>query len=189
MTDKAECRACSDREAPAAPKPVTATTPATTPATAAAPAPAAAAVAYQHSGCPLNRREVGRAAWAFLHTTAAYYPDAPTGEQRDIMRDFMYNMARVYPCGYFSCGIFFVCLCGAYPPLTCAVAPCRARYCADTTSNEMVRNPPRVGSRRELTTWLCEIHNEVNDRLGKPMFDCSKIEERWRSGPPDGSCG
>lgn len=113
-----------------------------------------------HSGCPLNRREVGRAAWAYLHTTAAYFPDKPSLQQQEDMRKFMLIMARTYPCG----------------------------YCADTTSDEMVRNPPRVANRKELAQWLCEIHNEVNDRLGKPIFDCAKVEERWRTGPADGSC-
>ena len=35
---------------------------------------------------------------------------------------------------------------------------------------------------------MCELHNEVNDRLGKPQFDCDKVDERWRTGPADGSC-
>ena len=73
----------------------------------------------------------------------------------------MLTMARTYPCG----------------------------YCADTTRDEMVRNPPRTHSRYDLTQWLCELHNEVNDRLGKPIFDCSLVDLRWRDGPPDGSCG
>lgn len=116
--------------------------------------------AYMHSGCPLNRRELGRASWAFLHTLAAYYPTEPTTKDQERMRDFILKFAAVYPCG----------------------------YCADTTSEEMVRHPPRVESRHEFQQYMCEIHNEVNDRLGKPQFDCSKLNERWREGPTDGSC-
>jgi FAD-linked sulfhydryl oxidase len=46
-----------------------------------------------------------------------------------------------------------------------------------------------VGSRDELGRWLCGAHNEVNVKLGKPVFDCAKWEERWRTGWKDGSCG
>lgn len=109
-----------------------------------------------HSGCPLTRKEVGRAAWAFLHTVAAYYPDTPTKSYQEDMKSFILAYARFYPCG----------------------------YCADTTSQEMIRNPPRLETRKEFQLWMCEIHNEVNDRLGKPIFDCTKVDERWRTGKP-----
>lgn len=33
------------------------------------------------------------------------------------------------------------------------------------------------------------LHLQVNDMLGKPMFDCTRAMERWRTGPADGSCG
>ena len=115
---------------------------------------------YMHSGCPLNRREVGRAAWAFLHTTAAYYPDHPTPQQQDDMRQFMLGMAKFYPCG----------------------------YCADRTVEAMTLDPPQTQSQYALTRWLCRIHNEVNERLGKPIFDCEQINRRWKTGPADGSC-
>ncbi|PNG99984.1 CCR4-NOT transcription complex subunit 1, partial [Tetrabaena socialis] len=49
-------------------------------------------------------------------------------------------------------------------------------------------NPPRVATAAELNLWLCGVHNEVNELLGKPLFDCSRIAERWREGPKDGSC-
>ena len=32
------------------------------------------------------------------------------------------------------------------------------------------------------------MHNEVNRRIGKKEFDCSKVDERWRDGWKDGSC-
>lgn len=25
----------------------------------------------------------------------------------------------------------------------------------------------------------CRMHNEVNSRLNKPLFDCSRVDERW----------
>lgn len=117
-------------------------------------------MAYAHSECPVNRRELGRATWAFLHTMAAYYPEKPSQRQQDEMRDFMLLMGRVYPCG----------------------------YCADRTADEMEINPPRVKNQKELSRWMCEVHNEVNYRLGKPEFDCNLVEERWKYGPADGRC-
>jgi hypothetical protein len=30
---------------------------------------------------------------------------------------------------------------------------------------------------------------QVNEMLGKPLFDCNRVMERWRDGPADGSCG
>ncbi len=53
----------------------------------------------------------------------------------------------------------------------------------------MERNKVRVGSRDEFGRWMCEAHNEVNQKLGKNVFDCNKWGERWRTGWKDGRCG
>jgi FAD-linked sulfhydryl oxidase len=116
--------------------------------------------AYSHSGCPLNRAELGRASWAYLHTLAAFYPEKPSRELSDGMASFMYQYSAYYPCN----------------------------YCADRTNEELDRNPPRTSSQRDFSLWMCEIHNEVNERLNKPQFDCSKINERWRDGINTGEC-
>ena len=50
-------------------------------------------------------------------------------------------------------------------------------------------NKPQTSSQSELSRWLCDLHNDVNKKLGKPIFDCSKVNERWRDGWKDGSCG
>eukprot|EP00037_Helgoeca_nana_P015602 m.146230 g.146230 ORF g.146230 m.146230 type:complete len:56 (+) comp23095_c0_seq1:451-618(+) len=36
----------------------------------------------------------------------------------------------------------------------------------------------------------CGAHNEVNERLGKPIFDCNieMLDQRWLDGWTDGSC-
>eukprot|EP00049_Salpingoeca_infusionum_P009713 m.165018 g.165018 ORF g.165018 m.165018 type:complete len:190 (-) comp14416_c0_seq2:1112-1681(-) len=116
---------------------------------------------YMHTGCPLNRRELGRASWAFLHTMAAYYPERATEKEQEQMLEFMKLYIIKYPCG----------------------------YCGDTSWQDMMRNPPRLEGRQQFSQWMCEMHNDVNERLGKPLFNCSQYLERWRTGPPDGSCG
>ena len=49
-------------------------------------------------------------------------------------------------------------------------------------------NQPDTSSRHSLSQWFCRLHNSVNVRLGKPEFDCSRVDERWRDGWKDGSC-
>ncbi|RIA97812.1 FAD dependent sulfhydryl oxidase Erv1 [Glomus cerebriforme] len=110
--------------------------------------------------CPPDSEQLGKATWTFLHTMAAYYPEVPSYEQQRNMRTFLSTFSQFYPCW----------------------------YCAEHLREEMVKIPPKVESRWSLGKWLCDMHNIVNERLGKPIFDCNKIDERWRDGPKDGRC-
>ena len=44
----------------------------------------------------------------------------------------------------------------------------------------------RVGSRTELSVWLCEAHNRINQLLGKEAFPCNiaALDARWKHGGP-----
>ncbi len=63
-------------------------------------------------------------------------------------------------------------------------------YCADRSVEFFEKEPitRNVTSQKELSQWMCRMHNEVNERLGKPMFECAFVEERWRDGPKSGEC-
>ncbi len=114
-------------------------------------------------GCPPDVEQLGRATWTFLHTTAAYFPDAPTPIQRTRMLGLLMALPVLYPCS----------------------------HCAQHMGERMKAHPPDLrGGRVSLSRWLCERHNEVNEMLGKPLFDCSvkSTDERWKDGPSDGRC-
>lgn len=53
----------------------------------------------------------------------------------------------------------------------------------------MKKEPVKADSQHNLSQWLCRMHNQINTMLGKKTFDCSKVDERWRDGWNDGSCG
>lgn len=50
------------------------------------------------------------------------------------------------------------------------------------------KQPVEASSNRDLSQWLCRMHNKVNVKIGKPEFDCAKVDERWKDGWKDGSC-
>lgn len=110
--------------------------------------------------CPPDVEQLGRATWTFLHTTAAYYPERPTPAQRVNMLSLIRSLPVLYPC----------------------------TTCASDFGEDMGEHPPDVSGRVGLSRWLCERHNEVNEKLGKQKFDCLKTDERWKDGPSDGSC-
>ncbi|ORY99620.1 ERV/ALR sulfhydryl oxidase domain-containing protein [Lobosporangium transversale] len=110
--------------------------------------------------CPPDKEVLGRATWTFLHTMAAYYPDKPNAQEQSTMKSLLSSFSQFYPCG----------------------------YCAEHLREEMKVDPPKVESRMELAWWMCGMHNKVNEMLGKEIFDCNKLDERWRDGPADGRC-
>lgn len=110
--------------------------------------------------CPLDRETLGRNTWSLLHTIAAHYPMRPSAEDRSNMSDFIRLFSILYPCS----------------------------YCAQEFRSDLARSPPRLESRAAFATWLCQMHNLVNVKLNKPEFDCSKLDERWRTGWKDGRC-
>ncbi|KAF9173322.1 hypothetical protein BGX21_001320 [Mortierella sp. AD011] len=110
--------------------------------------------------CPPDKEILGRATWTFLHTMAAYYPEKPSAMEQSTMKSLLSSFSQFYPCG----------------------------YCAEHLRQEMKVDPPKVESRKELAWWMCGMHNKVNEMLGKDIFDCNKLDERWRDGPADGRC-
>lgn len=110
--------------------------------------------------CPLDRKSLGRNTWSLLHTMAAKYPVRPSSEDKENMKEFIRLMSILYPCS----------------------------HCAQDFRRDIKESPPQLESRNALAFWFCDIHNKVNKKLNKPIFDCSKVDERWRTGPKDGSC-
>ncbi|CAN0214079.1 unnamed protein product [Lampetra planeri] len=145
----------SAAKAPGAPKPCRACTDFTSWMKAQRKERRAAAVE-----CPVDREELGRSTWTFLHTMAAYYPEQPSTQQRRDMGEMVRLFSRFYPC----------------------------EDCATDMRERIEMRPPDTSSRRGLSQWMCGLHNDVNRRLGKPQFDCSRVDERWKDGWSDGSC-
>ena len=45
--------------------------------------------------------------------------------------------------------------------------------------------PEKCATEIDHTSRLCSVHNEVNERLGKPNFDCAKLDETYDCGCGD----
>lgn len=110
--------------------------------------------------CPADVEALGRSSWTLLHSMAATYPTSPSPAQQADVVGFVKLFSRLYPCW----------------------------VCAEDFQAYIRKDPVRAGSRGEFGTWLCDAHNDVNKKLGKPLFDCSRWEERWRTGWKDGRC-
>mmetsp|Transcript_136587 Transcript_136587/g.248396 ORF Transcript_136587/g.248396 Transcript_136587/m.248396 type:complete len:666 (+) Transcript_136587:96-2093(+) len=93
------------------------------------------------------RELLGRRTWFFLHTFAAKYPDKPTEQDKVGARHLVTGLGQHYPC-----------------PL------CRSHLQAKL-ANDMPPLP--VDKREDLAVWFCNLHNLVNEDLGKAKQSCS----------------
>ena len=104
--------------------------------------------------CPPDYIKLGNATWTFLHTMAAYFPASPSKEDQRDIAEFFRILGKFYPCV----------------------------TCAKDFQVDLKASPVVATSNVELSRWLCRMHNKVNEKLGKPTFDCSRIFERWKFG-------
>ncbi|KAK6516384.1 hypothetical protein TWF506_006293 [Arthrobotrys conoides] len=100
------------------------------------------------------KQELGRASWKLLHTMLGRFPEKPTMDEREALKSYLYLFGRLYPCG--ECATHFRLLLQKYPPQT--------------------------SSRDAASQWGCVVHNVVNERLRKPMFDCGTIADKYHCG-------
>ena len=100
------------------------------------------------------KAELGRAAWKLLHTTMARFPDTPTADESDALKNYIYLFARLYPCG----------------------------ECAEHFQEILKKYPPQTSTRGTAAAWACFVHNEVNISKGKDVFDCGNIGDFYDCG-------
>ena len=101
-----------------------------------------------------RKAQLGRSTWTLLHTIAAVYPEEPSEEDQKYHLALLTLLARLYPCA----------------------------ECGEHWRSLLKESPPELGSKFAFNLWLCRLHNKVNLSLGKPEFDCSRLNDRWRCG-------
>lgn len=107
--------------------------------------------------CP-TPSELGVSGWNILHSSAAVYPYKPSPVQQTAMKHFIESWAHVYACS----------------------------WCAYHMRDYVRQHPPDVRDKNAVSRYVCELHNEVNERLGKDLFDCTPdvVLRRWHPGYP-----
>lgn len=84
----------------------------------------------------------GNHAWSLLHCIIMTYPIRPSPERQKEMETFLISFGKVLPC----------------------------KLCRKNFENYLAKNPIRLGTRNQLRDWIIDLHNSVNQRLGKRVL-------------------
>lgn len=94
----------------------------------------------------------GRHGWTFLHCVSFSYPDLATFEERIQMFDFLKSLGDILPCKI-----------------------CRAHYKKHINKHITSPNCKVLVSRESLSAYIVILHNDVNERIGKPKMEYRKV--------------
>ena len=104
----------------------------------------------------LTKEELGRHSWALIHSIGASFPLEPNEKEREALKKFVESLSVIYPC----------------------------KVCRDHFAKMLQNKIIPTKNRNTISKFFCNIHNEVNLRLGKENFDCNKMFDIW-----GGDCG
>lgn len=100
---------------------------------------------------PKNPQVWGPPLWNFLHILSFSYPENPTLEEQQDMRNFFLSLHKVLCC-----------------------KPCKFSFGEKLNRTEF---NDALESRKNLKEWLLKIHNEVNKSNNKPMYTMHQLEK------------
>ena len=100
-----------------------------------------------HPSYPEPKNVWGAKYWGVLHNIAASYPDKPTRTQKAKMKELITNLIENIPC----------------------------EDCKVHAKKYIKTHKIKVTNKQELSKYLCNFHNNVNERLGKPIVECKTI--------------
>jgi len=92
----------------------------------------------------------GEKYWYVIHLSAATYPNCPAPEEKKQSRDFYRSLIHMLPC----------------------------KLCAEHYAL-MYRESFNNNSRYDLFAWTVSIHNQVNQRLGKPTMSLKEAMDYY----------
>lgn len=95
----------------------------------------------------------GRDMWNSIHRIAYDYPDNPTEEDKEHYRQYYLSLQYVLPC-----------------------AKCRLNYRKHLA--EVPLTDEVLANRHNLLEWTINIHNRVNQSLGKPILSYKEAMEK-----------
>lgn len=100
-----------------------------------------------------DKQSWGPKLWEVMHTFSFAYPITPSNIQKQSAMNFFSSIGYLIPCSHCS------------------------QHCLEYTRN----NPPQVRSKQELVNWVYIFHNEVNKRLGKPIYSKAQLYNKYES--------
>ena len=99
----------------------------------------------------MNPEIWGPGAWTFLHTVSFNYPTNPSDIQKRYYKDFFENLQNILPC-----------------------PKCAHHYGHNINKYSL---DDALESKDKLIKWLIDIHNEVNKKNNKKIYNYKEVIE------------
>lgn len=99
----------------------------------------------------MSKKDWGNPGWEFMHQIAIGYPNYPTPEDKYWAAMFLQSVGNVLPC----------------------------KQCRQHFLTMLEENPPILDDSCGFQSWLYHVHNQVNKRLGKPIFTPEQYHQKY----------
>ena len=103
----------------------------------------------------MNPKIWGPHFWFVLHIITFNYPKNPTAHDKQAYRDFFTSIKDILPC-----------------------YNCKKHYAKNINKYPIT---PNLDNKKQLVTWLINIHNQVNKDLGKETYTLKEVLEIYKN--------